>query len=98
MPRFDPRLLALGSVSLIALFPLVHFLADWLPLYCVMRALDASVTLCQIMLRAFVKCFLDHRADGDGVALLRPDICGVVASWCSFRGLRYLSGPSSQCW
>ena len=41
MPRFDPRLVAPGSLALIALFLLVYFLADGLRLYFVLRALDA---------------------------------------------------------
>ncbi|APX23616.1 MAG: TIGR00374 family protein [Rhodobacteraceae bacterium] len=81
MPRFDPRLVAPGSLALIALFLLVYFLADGLRLYFVLRALDAPVTLGQIMPLVFVNLFFSNitpLATGGGFAQIwYLQRCGV---------------------
>ena len=71
MPRIDARLVELRSLSLIALFLAIYFLADGLRLHFVLRTLDAPVSFRQVMPLVFVNIFFSNitpMATGGGFA------------------------------
>nr|WP_254919169.1 lysylphosphatidylglycerol synthase transmembrane domain-containing protein [Oceanicola sp. 22II-s10i] len=71
MPRIDTRLVEPRSLTLIALFLAIYFLADGLRLHFVLRTLEAPVSFRQVMPLVFVNIFFSNitpMATGGGFA------------------------------